>query len=79
MLVDTQRLVAPGGLGSNSNIFVCEPLLSNMKNVEKNLFALCGLKRKRCGGPLFVEARICNVIERKFSSKYIFEINLTLL
>ena len=43
------------------------------------MFALCGLKRKRCGGRSFVEAWISNVIEWELCSKYIFEINLTLL
>ena len=43
------------------------------------MFALCGLKRKRCGGRSNVEAWISNLIEREFCSKYIFEINLMLL
>ena len=37
------------------------------------------LKRKRCGGRSFVEAKISHVIEWKFLSKYIFDINLMLL
>ena len=36
MLVDTQKLVKPGGFGSNSIIFVCEPLKN--KGLQKSVF-----------------------------------------
>ena len=38
MLVDTQKLVALGRFGLNSNIFVCEPLMSMIENIVLNIF-----------------------------------------
>ena len=49
------------GLGNTTNMF----------GGKNNLFALCGLRRKRCGGRSTVEAWISNEIEREFFSRYI--------
>ena len=47
MLVDTKKLIAPGGFGSNSNIFVHEPHRSMTKNGSKLAPALPALDKEK--------------------------------